>query len=207
MRFGNEPARDSPTQGPLPKGDRNANPALPLFDLLAEDFRTHGSRLLAPGFWALAVHRFGNWRMGMPAIVRPPFTLTYRAAYRAVIALWGIDLPYNVKLGRRFRLDHHGCVHIGALAIGDDVVIRHTATIGLSRRTERTTAPTLGDRVEVGPGACIVGGINIGDDCYVGPNTVVAQSMAPHTTALGVPARIVSLAAVLADPPASRSKV
>jgi serine O-acetyltransferase len=75
--------------------------------------------------------------------------------------------------------------------VGDDVCVRHSATIGLARRTERSAAPVIGNRVEIGPGACIVGGIRVGDDCYVGANTVLADDLAKGSSVLGVPARTI----------------
>jgi serine O-acetyltransferase len=182
------------SKGPLRDGDRNDNPSgIGLLALIAEDFRTHGKDPLAAGFWALAVHRIGNWRMGIRTrAVRKPLTLAYELARQVVIAAWGMDLPYNSRIGRRVRFNHHGCVFVGAWNIGDDVVFHHSATIGLVRRGS-SKAPIIGSRVEIGPGACIVGEIEVGDDCYVGPNTVLAQSVAAGTTLLGVPARTVSL--------------
>ena len=51
---------------PFPKGDRNGNPrGIGLLALLAEDYRTHGRSIFEPGFWAVAIHRFGNARMGV----------------------------------------------------------------------------------------------------------------------------------------------
>jgi serine O-acetyltransferase len=184
---------------PLAMGMRNENPpAIGFWQLLREDFRTHGHSLRAGGFWALAVHRFGNLRMGIRSRpLRAPATALYRTAHHAVIALFGIDLPYNAKLGRRLRIDHHGCVMLGARMVGDDVWIRHSVTIGLSRRTERNAAPTIGHRVEIGPGACIVGAIHVGDDSYVGANSVLADSVPAGSTALGVPARTVKLEQVV----------
>jgi serine O-acetyltransferase len=170
-------------------GERNENPAgMGLLALIAEDFRTHGRDPLAPGFWALAVHRFGNWRMGVRRPLRAPLTALYRIAHQGVLTLWGIDLPYNVKVGRRLRLGHHGCMRIGPREIGDDVYIWQTATIGLRRRGH-PEAPIIGNRVEIGPGAAIVGSVRIGDDAVVGPKTVVGQDVAPGTVVLGVPAR------------------
>jgi serine O-acetyltransferase len=186
---------------PLPPGDVNANPpGISIGALLAEDFRTHGGSFLSPGFWALAAHRIGNWRMGLKVkAARAPLTLLYRGAHWGSIAAWGIDLPYNAKIGRRFRIAHHGGVFIGSREIGDDVTIRHAVTIGLKRKHERR-APRIGSRVEIGPGACVVGDIQVGDDCFIGANTVLAQDAPAGSTVLGVPGRFVDLARYL-DPP------
>jgi serine O-acetyltransferase len=177
---------------PLPTGDVNANPAdIDLLGLLSEDFQTYGRDPLAPGFWAVAVHRIGNWRMSVkPKWLRAPLTLAYRGVYRGVIALWGIDLPYNMKIGRRFRLGHHGCVHIGAREIGDDVVIHHSVTIGLIRH-KTLRFPSIGNRVEIGPGAAIVGSVDVGDDCFVGANTVVGCNLPAGSKVMGIPLRFV----------------
>src|SRR5262249_35221925 len=52
--------------GPLPKGDVNNNPpGIGFLALLHEDLRTHDRNFFEQGFWAVAVHRFGNWRMGI----------------------------------------------------------------------------------------------------------------------------------------------
>jgi serine O-acetyltransferase len=178
----------------LPHGDVNQNPqGMTLGQLLREDLHTHDDQLSSPGFWALAVHRLGNWRMGVKSrALRPPLSALYRVAYHGVIALWGIDLPYNCRLGRRIRFEHHGCVFIGVESIGDDVVFRHSATVGLKDR-HSTQIPTIGSRVEVGPGACVVGGISVGDDSYIGANTVLADDLPAGGAVLGNPARTVKL--------------
>jgi serine O-acetyltransferase len=193
------PARDE--KQPLAAGDRNANPSgIGTWALLAEDFRTHGGSFLSPGFWALAVHRLGNRRMDVKvAPLRAPLSVLYRGAHLGVIALWGIDLPYNAKIGRRLHIAHHGAVFVGSHVIGDDVTIRHSVTIGLKRKTEKR-APRIGSRVELGPGACIVGDILVGDDSFVGANTVLAQDTPSGSSVLGVPGRFVDLDKHL-DPP------
>lgn len=175
-------------------GDRNANPAgIGFLSLVKEDFQTHGGSLFSPGFWTVAVHRFGNWRMSIKSKpLRAPMTALYRAAYRGVVAMWGIDLPYVVKVGRRLRLGHHGCMVLGAGEFGDDVTISHSITVGLSRRNE-TKVPKIGSRVELGPGVCIVGDVKIGDDCYVGANTVVSRDLPPKSAVLGIPMRPLDL--------------
>jgi serine O-acetyltransferase len=189
----------------LQRGDSDQNPeGVGLVDLIREDLRTHDDNLLSPGFWALCVHRLGNARMRVkPGALRSPLSMAYRTAFHGVIALWGIDLPYNVPVGRRLRIEHHGCLMVGARRIGDDVIIRHSVTIGLRHR-DAAEFPLIGNRVEIGPGACIVGGIHIGDDVYIGPNTVVAHDVKPATAVMGIPPRKMELSA-LAPKKAPRS--
>src|SRR3954463_13792313 len=99
------PPREAP---PLPRGDRNGNPpGIGLLALLREDLRTHDGNPFEQGFWAIAVHRFGNWRMGVPGPLRPPLTILYRILYRSVEWTCGISLPYTVQVGRRVRIWHH----------------------------------------------------------------------------------------------------
>src|SRR6187455_509080 len=146
------------TAPPRALGTYDANPpGVSLYALIAEDYAAHGRRLLAPGFWAVAVHRFGNWRKGIrPSFVALPFSLVYHCLYVGINWLWGIDLSYCVPLGRRVRIWHHGGIVIGALAIGDDVHIRQNTTMGLLSRTDPESAkPVIGNRVDIGVGVCI----------------------------------------------------
>jgi serine O-acetyltransferase len=189
------PTKSPPRDTTLPTGDRNQNPVdLGLWALLQEDFETYRRDPLSPGFWAVAVHRLGNWRMDVKSkLARAPLTAAYRVAFHAVVAAWGIDLPYNVKLGRRVRIEHHGCLMLGARQIGDDVVIRHSVTMGLRQRGA-AAFPTIGDRVEIGPGACIVGGVTIGHDAYIGANTVIAYNVRPGAALIGIPPKPLEVA-------------
>jgi serine O-acetyltransferase len=186
----------------LAPGDRDENPSgIGLLALIREDLRTHDDNLLAPGFWALCAHRLGNARMRVKsAPLRAPLSAAYQVAFHGVIALWGIDLPYNVRVGRRLRIERHGCLLLGARAIGDDVIIRHSVTMGLSNR-HGSEFPTIGNRVEVGPGACIVGGIHVGDDAYIGPNSVVGRDVRPGTAVIGIPPRAIDLATLALPAP------
>ena len=178
-----------------PRGSYNANPqGISFWGLVAEDFRAHGRNPFEPGFWALAVHRFGNWRKGIrPRLLELPFSVLYRCLYIGVNWMWGIDLSYTVVLGRRVRIWHHGCILIGAGSIGDEVHIRQNTTLGLLNRTDDDSArPIIEARVDIGVGACILGPITVGHDSVIGPNSVVLKNVAPHSTMFGIPARPVS---------------
>ena len=157
--------------------------------LIAEDFRTHDRDPLRPGFWALVVHRFGAWRYGVrPRFLRAPFYLAYRLAFAAVQALTGIEIPCEVRLGRRLRIEHHsGIIVNGDATLGDDCVIRNGVTIGV-RSTGVPGSPALGHRVDVGAGAKILGPVRIGNDVAVGANAVVLIDVPDWSIAVGVPA-------------------
>jgi serine O-acetyltransferase len=188
---------------PLPKGDLNLNPpGIGLLALLREDYRTHDRRLLEPGFLAIAVHRLGNARMSVrPRLLRAPLTIAYHVFFTVVNVLFGIDLPYTARLGRRVRIWHHGGMVLGARAIGDDVHIRHNTTFGVLNRQEVSGKPIIGNRVDIGVGACILGPVTVGDDCVIGPNSVVLRHLPPGSVVMGVPARQAALTAGGQAPP------
>jgi len=173
------------------RGDKNQNPpGMSLLALLREDARTHES-IFCQGFLAVAVNRLGNWRMGLPRLLRPPFTLLYD--FLQVFTLWTarIEVPYITKIGRRVRLWHHGSSVLGALAIGDDVQIRHNVTMGLANHGDPLTAiPLIEERVLIGAGACILGPITVGHDSIVAANAVVIHDVPPYSIVGGIPARV-----------------
>ena len=190
-RASGEYARTSVRAGDL-SGRHNQNPAgLSLLELLAEDYRTHDRDPLQPGLWAVGVHRFGNWRMDVKTpLLRKPLSALYRGLYHAVTMASGIDVPYSTKLGRRVRFWHHGGTVISARAVGDDVCFRHNTTVGVSSRGAPVDAkPIIGNGVDVGVGAAILGDVVIGDGARIGANAVVVKDADAGATLVGVPAR------------------
>ena len=162
-----------------------------MFDNLREDWRTYEHDLARQGLWVMAVYRFGRWRYGIQnRWLRLPFSILYKILKLLSQILTGIDLPCEVTVGRRFKIEHFGDIIIsGDTVFGDDVVIRNGVTVGLKRTHERG-APVIGNRVDIGAGAKILGAIRIGDDVAIGANAVVLQDVPPHSLAIGVPAQI-----------------
>jgi len=178
---------------PLPSGDTNQNPSdLPLWGLIKEDYITHDRSLMEPGFWACAVHRFGNWRMDLPnRWIRAPFTICYRLLFTWVHWIWGIKLSYNVKLDRRVRIWHHGGMVLGARSIGNDVHIRQNTTFGVACRTQPCAKRIIEDNVDIGTGACILGNITVGKHSVIGANAVVTKDVPSYSLVGGVPAKVI----------------
>ncbi|MDW8261939.1 MAG: hypothetical protein RMJ35_05385, partial [Phycisphaerales bacterium] len=183
---------ESPSK-PLVLGTTNQNPPeLSFWALVREDLRTHDNDPFSQGFWALFQHRFGNWRMSLPKPLRPPFTLLYRMMHKWVQWTCGISLSYTVKVGRRVRIWHFGGMVLGAREIGNDVHIRQNTTMGVARRGDSPLLkPIIEDRVDIGAGAVIAGGIRIGHDSVIGANAVVLKDVPPYSVVVGVPAKVV----------------
>lgn len=178
-------------------GTRNMNPdSLGFWALVAEDFATHERNLGAQGFWALFWHRFGNWRMSVkPRPLRVPLTVIYRMMAKLTEVICGISIPYTVIVGRRVKLEHFGGMVLVADRIGDDCVIRQNTTFGIARVSELQSRPTIGERVDIGVGAVLIGQIEIGDDAMIGANAVVINDVPPGAMVGGVPARILKKSA------------
>lgn len=167
---------------------------LGLWQQIKEDWIAHERDWTKPGFRAVAVHRFGVWRMKIkPILLRAPLSILYRALYRKVRNSYGIELPYTVGLGRRVIVEHQsGIVIHGYCTIGDDCIIRQGVTLGNRYLDRPFDAPKLGKRVNVGAGAKLFGNITIGDDVNIGANAVVLTDIPSGKTAVGIPAKIIN---------------
>jgi serine O-acetyltransferase len=163
-----------------------------MIENLKEDWQTYEGDIWRQGLWVMWVYRFGQWRYGIrPALLRKPFSLLYKILRTGCQMLTGVELPCETRVGRRLRIEHFGGIVIsGDTVIGDDVVLRHGVTIGL-KRTGQRGAPRIGNRVDIGAGAKILGNITIGDDAVIGANAVVLKDVPPGAFAVGIPARII----------------
>ena len=173
---------------------QNQPSTLSLRAQIREDWIAHSRDWTRPGFRAVAVQRFGAWRMTInPKPLRAIFSIVYRNWFRYCRNVYGVEIPYTVQLGRRVIFEHQGCIVIhGNSKIGDDCILRHGVTLGNITLDRPYDAPTLGNRVNVGAGAKILGAVNIGDDATIGANAVVTKDVPAGCVAVGIPAMIVS---------------
>jgi serine O-acetyltransferase len=187
----NEGAERKPA-APSSRGGRNANPEdISFWGLIREDYQTNERDLFSQGFWALAIHRFGNWRMSVRwKILRAPLTILYRFLTKACQIFCGIYLPYTVQVGRRVKLEHFGGMVLVARKIGNDVIIRHNTTFGIRTLSDLKARPTIQDGVRIGAGAVIAGDIVVGRGSFIGANAVVERDVPPYCKAIGNPCKI-----------------
>jgi serine O-acetyltransferase len=163
--------------------------ALIMFENIHLDFRAHERRWGAQGFWVMVVYRFGRWRYRLRgAPIRKFFSLIYHVLYKVIQIVTGIDLPCEVDIGRNFVIDHFGGIIISGYArFGDNCRIRNGVVIGL-RHIGDKRAPIIGNNVDIGTGAKLLGPIQIGDNVLIGANAVVLCDVPSDHIAVGVPA-------------------
>lgn len=160
-----------------------------MFENIRADYVSHGRQLGSQGFWALVVYRFGRWRYGVrPRLMRAPFSVLYKILFKWIQIVTGIELPCEVRIGRNFVIDHFGGIVVsGYAAFGDNCRIRNGVVVGLAR-TDDPCAPTIGDNVDIGTGAKVLGRIRIGNNVAIGANAVVISDVPDNSIAVGVPA-------------------
>lgn len=162
--------------------------------IVLEDLHTHREGLLAQGFWALLVYRFGHSRFQYSSkLIRIPIGFVHLVSHKFCEIFFGISIGVTAKIGRRINIEHFGYIVIhGNAVIGDDCLIRQGVTIGNKSSKSPLDAPTIGNRVSIGAGAIIIGKITIGDDVIIGANAVVTKDVGNHCVAVGVPAQVIS---------------
>ena len=157
------------------------------------DYRAYGRPLVAQGFWAIAFHRYGtSINRIQNRFLRLPFRMVHWMLIKFSEIFFGIYIGPNARIGSRCVIEHFGAIIIHSEAtIGNDVRIRQGVTIGNKSAQEPNDVPVIGNNVDIGAGAKILGKIVVGDGVAVGANAVVIRDVPPNCLAVGVPARVV----------------
>lgn len=171
-----------------------------MFKSLLEDLRSIRERdpaarsdaevfFLYSGFHALLYYRAAHWfhRHGRYAIAR---WISQTGRF-----FTGIEIHPGATIGKGLFIDHGMGVVIGETAeLGDYCTLYQGVTLGGTGKDKGKRHPTLGRHVMIGSGAKVLGPVRIGDHAKVGANALVLIDVPPHSTAVGVPARVVRIA-------------
>ncbi len=144
--------------------------------------------LLYSGFKAVQSYRVANWfyRHDMKLIAR---YISQRARHKT-----GVEIHPGAKIGKGLFIDHGMGVVIGETAeIGDNCTIYQNVTLGGTGKHHGKRHPTLGDNVLIGSGAKVLGPFRVGNGARVAAGAVVLDAVPDNATAVGVPARVVSV--------------
>ena len=103
----------------------------------------------------------------------------------------GIMLYENMNIPKGLIIGHPGPVIInGNATFEGNLFLTHGVTIGRDIRGKRAGVPHFGKNVCIRCNSTVVGGINIGDDVLIAPNTFVNFDVPPHSIVIGNPATI-----------------
>jgi len=168
-----------------------------MFRTLREDIRTvfredPAARSLLevlvcyPGLHAVWYHRLAHF------LWRHRLRLAGRFISHIARFLTGIEIHPGAAIGPRFFIDHGSGVVIGETAeIGSDVLVYQGVVLGGTSLSKGKRHPTVGNNVVMGAGAVALGAITIGDGSRIGAGSVVAKSVPPEATVVGIPGRVV----------------
>ena len=141
--------------------------------------------------WAVVTYRLAQMTLEANSAVRRLLNPMVNLVYPLIQALTGVELWPNTYVGGGLRIYHGDNIVINPNSrLGARCVLRQGVTIGVVRSGE-TACPVIGDDVEIGAYAQVLGGVTVGDGARIGALSVVLSDVPAHSTVVGIPARIV----------------
>ena len=99
---------------------------------------------------------------------------------------FGCASPHSTSIGRGLYIGHIQDIVINERAvIEDNSNISQGVTIGQANRGRRKGTPVIGSNVYIGPGAKIVGAVQVGDHVAIGANCVVTDDVPDYAVVVG----------------------
>jgi serine O-acetyltransferase len=136
----------------------------------------------------MVIHRATNWARRY----KPLFMFFRYKLYRYSVYS-GIEIPWQVEIGKGFKITHYGAITINKnTIIGNNVNITKGVTIGQENRGFRKGAPQIGSNVWIGPNSIVVGNIKIGNNVLIAGGGMVNFDVPDNSIVLGNPGRILS---------------
>ena len=106
--------------------------------------------------------------------------------------VFGVDIHPAARLGHGILMDHATGIVIGETAVVEDYVsMLHAVTLGGTGKAHGDRHPKIRRGVLISAGATILGNVEVGEGAKIAGGAVVLEDVPPHTTAAGVPAKIV----------------
>lgn len=138
------------------------------------------------GFRAVILYRVSNYLYTKKMYKASQIIKNYN------LKITGAEISQSCKIGEGLFIAHpNGIVIGGKSVVGKNVTILQQVTLGLST-PDKYHNPTIGDNVYLGCGCKILGDISLGNNCFVGANSVVTKNFDDNLVIAGIPARIIN---------------
>jgi len=138
------------------------------------------------GFQAITAYRVAHYLWNHQ---RKDIALYLQSIISQVFA---VDIHPAARIGCGILMDHATGVVIGETAVvEDDVSMLHEVTLGGTGKVCGDRHPKVRKGVLIGSGSKILGNIEIGEGARIGAGSVVLNNVPPHSTVVGVPAKVV----------------
>lgn len=111
-----------------------------------------------------------------------------------IFLIYNSKVPYQAAIGKGTKFGYGGIgvvIHKKAV-IGKNCIISQHVTIG-GGNNRYPGLPVIGDNVHISHGACVFGGITIGNNVEIGANAVVNKPVPDNAVVAGVPAKILRI--------------
>ena len=145
--------------------------------------------LYSKGFQGLTAYRVAHFLWNND---RQPLARYLQSIISQVFA---VDIHPAARIGAGIFFDHATGIVIGETAVVEDhVSMLHEVTLGGTGKERGDRHPKVRRGVLIGAGAKLLGNIEIGACAKIGAGSVVLDDVPPHTTVVGVPARVVGAA-------------
>lgn len=141
---------------------------------------------------AMLVYRFGRFiHYHSKNSIRKKFWVkVYRYYFiNYMLGRLGLNIYYTVSIGFGTKIYHpFGIVINSKSIIGKNVKLRQGITIG-NKGNNKLPSPKIGDNVDIGSGAIVIGNISIGDYSKIGAGSVVTKDCPKNSVMVGNPAK------------------
>ena len=140
--------------------------------------------------WTIASYRLGRRILAMRSeTARRALLFVFFVVARVIETFAKMSLPAFAQIGGGLRIASSGLIFVHSDSIiGRNCTLRRGVTIGNAR--EEGATPVIGDDVEIGAYAQILGGIRIGDGAKIASMSVVLKDVPAGGVASGVPAKV-----------------
>lgn len=128
-----------------------------------------------------------------------PLYFVCRVALRHYSVKYGYQIPWQTDIGSGLAIGHYGTIIVNPNSrIGANCNLSVGVLLGLNHKVDKNGKslgfkyPMVGDRVSLGNGAKLLGGVTVSSRAVVGVHSVVTHDVGTNYVVVGNPARMIS---------------